>query len=88
MAANSSIVFGQHTAKEAERLLAEPNSINPCVNIYGPGPKEKMCKSCSHLTTKAYSRNYYKCDLRQNTNGPRTDQRLFWPSCAKFEEST
>ncbi len=85
MEESKGIVFGQHTAKEAGDMFGHNKSVNPCVDIYGRGPKEKMCKSCTHLVTKTFNRNYYKCDLRENTNGPRTDHRVFWPACAKFE---
>lgn len=61
-------------------------SINPCVDVYGKGPEGKKCKDCIHLYAKQYSKRYYKCELRKNTNGPRTDHRVYWPACGKHEE--
>ncbi|WP_235473560.1 hypothetical protein, partial [Lysinibacillus macroides] len=42
---------------------------NPMVNTYGYGPEDKRCKHCKHLFARQYARTYYKCGLRQNTNG-------------------
>lgn len=59
---------------------------NPMVQAYGYSPEGKRCKQCKHLFYKQYANKYYKCALRQNTNGPGTDQRVNWNACAKFEE--
>lgn len=86
--ASKQLVFGIHNLDDAQRLSDEQNveSVNPCVNVYGRGPLEKMCRTCSHIKIRTFRRNYYKCDLRRDTRGPGTDHRLFWPSCSKYEE--
>lgn len=62
-------------------------SVNPCVELYGAGPEGERCKHCTHLYVKQYSSNYYKCDLRRNSNGPATDHRANWPACGRFDRS-
>jgi hypothetical protein len=59
---------------------------NPML-VHGPGPADKQCADCSHLIVYRYSKAYYKCDLRNNSASARTDQRVGWPSCAKFEQA-
>jgi hypothetical protein len=59
---------------------------NPMVLTFGFGPSDKRCKHCSHLFAKKYAGTYYKCDLRNNTNGPGTDQRVNWQACSKFSK--
>lgn len=58
---------------------------NPMVRTFGSGPLDKRCKHCKHLIAKKFAGTYYKCDLRQNTKGASTDQRVNWNSCSKFE---
>ena len=58
---------------------------NPMVNVNGYGPEDKRCKHCKHLFARRYAGTYYKCDLRQNTNGAATDQRVNWKACSKYE---
>lgn len=60
---------------------------NPMVRTYGYGPKDKRCKHCQYLFYKQFSKKYWKCALRQNTNGPATDHRINWRACGKFLES-
>lgn len=66
------------------KLYATAPKANPCVRIFGPGPEGVKCKDCAHLWRKRFSRTYYKCDLRGNTNGPGTDHRVNWPACSQF----
>jgi hypothetical protein len=67
-----------------EKLLLELRRINPCVNIYGPGPDGATCKTCANLFYHQLSKRYYKCSLRGCTHGPGTDHRVSWPACSKF----
>jgi hypothetical protein len=69
---------------DAREISQEPN---PCVKQLGLGPEGKKCKECHHLTALHYANTYYKCDLRQNTNGPSTDHRVNWRACSKFKQS-
>lgn len=62
------------------------SSPNPCVNLYGPGPDDKKCGNCTHVFGICNSNTHYKCDLRKNTRGAKTDQKLRWPACGKFEQ--
>ena len=60
-------------------------TANPCVRLYGPGPENTACKQCRlFLRKEGYSKTYFKCELRGNTNGPGTDHRANWPACARF----
>ena len=61
---------------------------NPCVAVYGPGPPDKHCTDCTHLRRKQRDKIYIKCDLRKFTNGPGTDHKVMWPTCAKFNART
>lgn len=75
------IVFGAMSREEAERKFF----VNPCIGLYGRDALSRTCKSCKHLFAKQYSKRYWKCDLRKNTNGPGTDHRINWPACGKYE---
>lgn len=61
-------------------------NLNPCIDVYGPGPEGKTCGSCTLLYGKRFAKTYYKCKLRKNTGGPATDHRVRWPACAKWEQ--
>jgi hypothetical protein len=58
---------------------------NPCIEVYGPGPAGQTCQGCRQIAGISMSKVYYKCRLRQNTHGKKTDHKLRWPACAKFE---
>ena len=59
---------------------------NPCVRLFGPGPKGAICKGCVHLyVNQPGHKNFFKCDLRRHSNGPATDHKARWPACARFE---
>jgi hypothetical protein len=79
--------FGQPIQME-QPAPAAPTSPNPCVTLYGSDPQERQCKECAQLAAIAVGRTIYKCRLRKNTRSPRTDHRLRWPACAKFEQRT
>ena len=59
---------------------------NPCIALYGAGPEGKRCKDCVHLIGICKAKTYHKCLLRKNTHGAKTDHKLRWQACAKFEE--
>jgi hypothetical protein len=62
--------------------------VNPCVQLYGPGPAGKRCKTCDRLYYRPGSaRRYYKCPLHGDTHGAGTDHRVSWPACAKYQEA-
>lgn len=56
----------------------------------GTGPKGQTCGSCNHLVATGRSRRktYYKCALTRGcwTHGPRTDIRVRWDACSKWEK--
>lgn len=53
----------------------------------GTGPQGESCRTCKYLFTKHYgSKNYYKCFLMHETNGPGTDIRLKSPACKRWEK--
>lgn len=58
--------------------------INPMVKSCGKGPAEFKCKHCVYFIRKEYSKTYFKCQWRGNTNGPGTDHKANWPTCGKF----
>lgn len=63
--------------------LASPN---PCVQRWGIGPARQTCGQCCHLRRLEQSKVWYKCELRDDlTHSQRTDQRMRWPACARFE---
>ena len=68
-----------------EEIGYDVNSIepNPMARVYGTFPGKK-CKQCIHLYCKQFSKKYYKCRLRKNTNGSATDHRVNWTACSKF----
>lgn len=69
-----------------DKWLAEhPPNKNPMVNKRGLDPYGRKCKSCEFLIKKEFSKNYYKCQLRGDTNGMKTDHRLSWDACKLFE---
>jgi hypothetical protein len=59
-------------------------NINPCIAVFGAGPEGTRCKDCTQLRCKSGSKKFFKCALRTITNGPATDHKVNWPSCAKF----
>jgi len=60
----------------------EPNPMIPKV---GRGPEGERCKTCRFLYGKTFSKTYYKCKWRGDTNGAGTDHRVNWNACAKYE---
>jgi hypothetical protein len=52
----------------------------------GTGPKGETCGSCEHLVRYGNGR-YPKCELTRAawTRGPRTDVRVRWAACSKWE---
>jgi len=60
--------------------------LNPMIKHWGKGPEDKRCKNCKFCYSKSYSKTYYKCEFRGDTNGPGTDHRANWPTCGKFQQ--
>jgi len=56
-----------------------------CIRAYGPGPAGATCEFCIYLYRKMFSKTYYKCAMRRDTNGPGTDHRCGWAACGRFE---
>lgn len=57
---------------------------NPMIRAVGPGPSGERCKNCKYIIRKSFSKIYYKCQWRGDSNGPGTDHRINWPACSKF----
>lgn len=54
----------------------------------GTGPKGETCGSCEHMVRTGGGHDRYpKCLLTRAawTHGPRTDVRVRWPACSKWE---
>lgn len=66
-------------------MKGTPTEPNPCRIKFGPGPADKRCKDCAQFIRKRYSKTYFKCALRGDTNGPGTDHRANWLACSKWE---
>ena len=59
---------------------------NPML-VFGPGPEGKKCGDCKYLWRRGdVAGRFYKCDFRDNTCGAKTDHRVRWPACIRFEE--
>jgi hypothetical protein len=67
---------------------------NPAVQRFGFRKDGGKCKGCAFLleTRSDSKKKFYKCKKRiifeGLTHGPRTDHRISWDACAKFEEGT
>lgn len=73
---------------EIKPLPIKGNKFNPCLAIYGQGPKGKTCKDCQHLIRYSKSHGQYlKCDLRVNSGGPATDHKASYSACAKWKKA-
>lgn len=68
------------TDEERKKLM----KVNPMVKSCGKGPDEYKCKDCLHFIRKEYSKTYFKCAYRGNTNGPGTDHKANYQTCGKF----
>ena len=79
------------TRYEQELAFGAPGSAklpepNPCRKLYGPGPKGARCAGCALLRSYAPgNRTYHKCELRVFTRSQRSDHRMRWLACAKFD---
>ena len=67
------------------RSLSKATSINPMVNLHGPGPQGATCRRCKHMyydwETIGRKRDH-RCTLREVVYAR---HRLSWPACAKWE---
>lgn len=52
----------------------------------GSGPEGETCKTCVHARSVTFSKTYWKCDLVKATASPKTDIRLKWAACARWEK--
>jgi hypothetical protein len=68
--------------------LKKRRLINPMVTAQGKGPEGMKCKHCRFCYGKHYSKIYYKCEFRGDTNGPGTDHKVNWAACGKFQPKT
>lgn len=80
-------LFGE-PVQEYPHIPNNRRKTNPCLSAFGHGPDGERCKNCVHFIRKEYSKTYFKCEFRGNTNGPGTDHRANWPACGKFEKIT
>lgn len=52
----------------------------------GSGPQGETCKTCIHSYSSEMASRYWKCDLVKATHSPKTDIRLKWASCSRWEK--
>ena len=73
----------------AQHTASPDRTINPCLALYGVGPENALCGSCTHCRYRP-QRNptvrYWKCDLRTLTNGRATDHKVRWQACGRYEQ--
>ena len=71
------------------RSLLTTTSVNPMVNLHGPGPQGATCRKCKHLYYDWETigrKRHHKCTLRDpQRDDCLPDHRLSWPACAKWE---
>jgi hypothetical protein len=88
-------LWGASLPPVEEPKPAPEHSVNPCIDMYGPGPEGRICRDCVHLQGFKQSATWYKCTKRAwKTKGgkypgtvyPGPDHRVRYPACAKFEE--
>lgn len=55
----------------------------------GTGPAGETCGSCKHLVRTGRGKSYPKCGLNRAcwTHGPRSDIRIRWDACSKWERA-
>lgn len=63
---------------------SDPALVNPCVRRFGLAEPAAKCKTCQLFIRKHYSKTYFKCALRGDTNGSATDHRANWPACGRY----
>lgn len=63
-----------------------PIRMKTMLSMYGRGPFDEKCQSCTHLVYHRQATSWMKCDLQRNT-GPAGDWRARWPACGKYEEA-
>jgi len=66
--------------------LSDPNPMVVALGAFGENKKCKHCKHCIQVQPGA--NKYFKCALRKITHGPKTDIRVNWNACKKFESLT
>lgn len=54
---------------DTEEVHKKKLKINPMVRAQGKGPEDKRCKHCKYFYRKLYSKTYFKCEWRGDTNG-------------------
>lgn len=62
---------------------------NPCIVLYGWGTVGQKCRGCIHLRyrpERSPQVRHWKCDLRALTHGAKTDHKVTWPACARYEQ--
>jgi hypothetical protein len=57
---------------------------NPLIALYGSGPSNAWCGTCTHLVRKRYAKTYRKCDQRRMTASEATDHFATWPACGRY----
>jgi len=51
----------------------------------GSGPDGEFCRTCRHAYYHETAKRYWKCALVKPTRGLKTDIRLKWPACSRWE---
>jgi hypothetical protein len=86
----------EEIAVDAVRIATLMNA-NPCVRAWGLGPEGATCNTCVYLIHHHQSADWYKCRKREDepngnelalTGGRKTDQRVRWSACSKYELRT
>lgn len=80
-----SIKFGDPLPKGAQKKRKRDDSLRGNAAPIGSGPKGETCKTCIHAYCSKYAKRYWKCRLVKPTHSPKTDIRLKWAACSRWE---
>lgn len=72
----------EQTAKPENKL---PTRIRSMHSLYGIREDEK-CGTCVNFKRIQYAGTYFKCQLTKMTHGAKTDWRVNWTACGKWEK--
>lgn len=61
-----------------------PLKYHKPIEMYGPGPEGKTCKTCANLLNRDWK--YKKCSQWKQSMSPATDVRFKWPACGRYKE--
>ena len=73
----------EQTAKPENKLPARLRSMH---SLYGIREDQKCGNCANFVRLTGYAGTYFKCELTKWTHGAKTDWRVNWTACGKFQE--